>query len=157
MPLRRRSGKRHCNRDKSCPCGAAPGSRRSRTRRGRSRAAACLPCSALLVTINVAGLRHALVTGFEKRIEHPVVPCHDSAAAENATVAGCDGLDVILVENRVDTATDRVGWRALQPPISRVEHKRSQLASSRGVGLLVNYPGPQRMLAPDVGEEVRAE
>src|SRR5262245_13119679 len=108
-PCRRRSGKPRYSRDRSCLCGAAPGSHRSRTRRGQSRAASCQPFSALLVAKDVARYGHALVAGLEEVIQHSVMSGHHFAAAQDAAVARCDGLDIELVEHLADAAPDLVG------------------------------------------------
>src|SRR6266540_548100 len=63
---RRRPGRRHCSRDRSCPCGAAPGSRRSRTRRARSPGAFCW--SLLVLYSSCPGLTRASIE--KKRFNH---------------------------------------------------------------------------------------
>ncbi len=85
------------------------------------------------------------------------MPRHHLAAAQHAAVAGRDRLDVVFVEHVGDAAPDRVGRRALQPPVARVQHERSQLALGRGVVVVGDDPGSVRTVAPDMGEQVRAE
>src|ERR1700722_10614870 len=74
--------------------------------------------SPFLVARDVARDHPALVASREKLVEHAVVPRDHVAARQDAAVAGRDGLDVELVEDRVDPAADRVGRRALEPPVA---------------------------------------
>src|SRR6516162_1998221 len=75
---------------------------------------------ALLVARDIARHCDTFVASFEKFIKHLVMPRHYFASAQNATVAGRDGLDLVFVKYRVDAAADLASRRAFQPPIARV-------------------------------------
>src|ERR1700685_1997301 len=89
--------------------------------------------SPFLVTRYVARDHPALVASGEKLVEHAVVPLDHVAAGQDAAVAGRDGLDVELVEDRADAAADRIGRRAFEPPVAGVEHEGADVAQRRRV------------------------
>src|SRR6516165_8068688 len=112
--------------------------------------------SPLLVTTNVARYRHAPVQSLENLIEHADMAPDDLATVQDAAVARRDRFDIALVENIPDAGPDGVGRRPLQPPIARVQQKRSQLGRGRIV-VVGDDPWYVRPGAPDMGEHVRAE